>query len=142
MPVNDVKDLKPLLDQINVKDGPLALKMWVDLTAGDLPKINADLTKAKSEGFTTQAATIEDFVKTHKFVKASKTWASLTDEVDSAKGLANAAASSLNPLGGLFQKALWLRVAEVVLGVLLLGVGIAKLTNAVPIATKIAAKLA
>jgi hypothetical protein len=55
---------------------------------------------------------------------------------------AKAAVGSLNPLGGLFQSNLWLRVAEVVIGVLLLGVGIAKLTNAVPIATKLAKTLA
>lgn len=34
--------------------------------------------------------------------------------------------------------ALWVRVGEVVLGLILLAVGVAKLTNAVPIATKVA----
>jgi hypothetical protein len=52
------------------------------------------------------------------------------------------AASNLNPIAGLFQAHIWLRVGEVVLGLLLLAVGVAKLTNAVPIATKIAGRLA
>ena len=45
---------------------------------------------------------------------------------------------SANPLAGLFQGALWLRVAEVALGLLLIAVGLARLTHAVPIATRIA----
>lgn len=49
------------------------------------------------------------------------------------------AAIAANPLAALFQANLWLRVAEVALGLVLLAVGVAKLTNAVPIATKIAA---
>jgi hypothetical protein len=138
MPANNVADLKPYLNQINTKDGPLALALWAHLTAGDMAKISADLTKAKSEGFTSQAAAIEQFIKTHKFVASSKSWATLQDEIDSAKGLTNAAVNSLNPLGGLFQANLWLRVAEVAIGVLLVGVGIAKLTNAIPAATKLA----
>ena len=56
--------------------------------------------------------------------------------VNNAKNVASAV-GSLNPLGALFQKAIWLRVAEVGLGIILLAIGIAKLTNAVPIATKI-----
>lgn len=138
MPVNDVSALKPYLNQINTKDGPLALKLWTDLSVGDTKAINADLAKAKAEGFTAQAATIQQFVSTHKFSTASKTWGDLKDEVNSAKGLANAAVNSLNPLGGLFQANIWLRVAEVGLGIILLAVGVAKLTNAIPIATKIA----
>ena len=46
-----------------------------------------------------------------------------------------------NPLSGLsslFQANIWIRVAEVVLGLVLVAVGLAKMTNAVPIATKIA----
>lgn len=53
---------------------------------------------------------------------------------DSAKN----AVGSLNPLAGLFQANIWLRVAEVGIGILLVAVGIAKLTNAIPAATKIA----
>lgn len=60
--------------------------------------------------------------------------------VQLAQGIAHVdqALTSLNPLAGLFQANIWLRVAEVGIGVLLLAVGIAKLTNAVPIASKIA----
>ena len=50
-----------------------------------------------------------------------------------------------NPVSGLgsflarlSQASTWLRVAEVLLGVVLLAVGVARITNAVPIATKIA----
>jgi hypothetical protein len=46
-----------------------------------------------------------------------------------------------NPLSGLsaiFQANIWIRVAEVVLGLVLVAVGLAKMTNAVPVATKIA----
>jgi len=42
----------------------------------------------------------------------------------------------------LTQASTWIRVAEVVLGLLFLAVGLAKLTNAIPLATKAAAVLA
>jgi predicted lipid-binding transport protein (Tim44 family) len=41
-------------------------------------------------------------------------------------------------IGALFQAAIWIRVAEVAVGVILIAIGVAKMTNAVPIATKIA----
>ena len=41
-------------------------------------------------------------------------------------------------LSPLFQGNIWIRVAEVVLGLVLVAVGLAKMTNAVPVATKIA----
>src|SRR5690242_19373354 len=44
-------------------------------------------------------------------------------------GAANAALTSLNPLAPLFQANLWLRVLEVGLGIVLIGVGLAKLTG-------------
>jgi hypothetical protein len=54
-----------------------------------------------------------------------------------------AATTSLNlpfsgVLSGLFQANIWLRVGEVVLGLVLIAVGIARLTTSVPAATKIA----
>ena len=49
------------------------------------------------------------------------------------------AITSSSPIAGLFQGNLWLRVAEVALGLLLIAIGLAKLTNAVPIATTVAA---
>ncbi|MGH2866771.1 MAG: hypothetical protein ACRDNK_04265 [Solirubrobacteraceae bacterium] len=55
---------------------------------------------------------------------------------------ANAGAAAASGISGLFQGAIWLRVAEVALGIILLAVGIAKLTNAVPIATKVAGVVA
>jgi hypothetical protein len=46
--------------------------------------------------------------------------------------------SNLNPLGALFQANIWMRVGEVVLGLILIAIGVAELTHAVPVATKIA----
>lgn len=46
--------------------------------------------------------------------------------------------TSLNPLAGLFQANIWERVALVGLGIILIAVGVAQLTHAVPVATKIA----
>lgn len=53
-------------------------------------------------------------------------------------GFGSTALTSLNPLAGLFQPNLWLRVGEVMLGLILIAIGVAQLTHAVPIATKIA----
>jgi hypothetical protein len=134
MPANDVSDLKPQLAEINKKDGPLALKLWTDLTAGNMSAITADLSKATSEGFSSQVAVIEQFITSHKFSTVSKTWNPIQDAVDAAKS----AVSSLNPLAGLFQANIWIRAGEIALGIILIAVGVAKLTNAVPIASKIA----
>lgn len=69
-------------------------------------------------------------------------------QVLKSTGPAAAAAGSLPGLSGvaaigdffnrLGQASTWIRVGEVVLGLILLAVGIAKITNAVPIATKVA----
>src|SRR5256885_15054013 len=89
----DLNELKTqALDPINAKDGPLALKLWVDLVSGDVPKINEDIAKAKSEGLSGPAAILDTFVKTHKFDPVSKTWGSLTDVVNSAKGIVGSVA--------------------------------------------------
>jgi hypothetical protein len=45
-------------------------------------------------------------------------------------GATNSALKSLNPLAGLFQANIWLRVGEFALGIVLIGVGLAKLTGA------------
>lgn len=45
-------------------------------------------------------------------------------------------------LGKLGEASLWLRVAEVALGLLLIAVGVAKITHAVPVATTIAKAVA
>lgn len=56
-----------------------------------------------------------------------------------AGGVANAAKSvTSDVLKPLFQANIWIRVGEVALGIVLIAVGLARLTNAVPIATKIA----
>lgn len=65
----------------------------------------------------------------------------LKDEVQALGGLlgdTTSALTSLNPLAGLFQANIWERVAMVGIGVILIAVGVAQLTHAVPIATKIA----
>lgn len=54
--------------------------------------------------------------------------------------VAGAAASGISQsiLGPLFQANIWIRVGEVVLGLVILAVGLARITHAVPVATKIA----
>lgn len=56
------------------------------------------------------------------------------------QGVAKATGTALssNPLAALFNAHIWIRVGEVALGLILIAVGVAKLTNAVPLATKIA----
>lgn len=59
------------------------------------------------------------------------------DTIGNAASGAGAAASKAF-LGPLYQPNIWIRVGEVVLGLILIAVGLAKLTNAVPIATTVA----
>lgn len=68
---------------------------------------------------------------------ASRTDGSKSPE-GSIGGKAVAGVSVTGFLSALTNAATWLRVAEVGLGIILLAVGVAKLTNAVPVATKIA----
>lgn len=142
MPINDPKPVQPYLDDINKHDGKLALSLWAALAAGDQNGIASDLAKVRALGLTGDANAIQSWVSSHKLTAVPKNWATLGSELNNAKGLAGAAINSLNPLAGLFQKNLWLRIAEVGLGLLLLTVGVAKLTNAIPLATKIASRLA
>ena len=80
------------------------------------------------------------------FLVESKLAPHLFTDLGSAVGgagqLAQASLSALpavaNPLAPLFQASIWVRVLEVVLGLVLIAVGVAKLTSAVPVATKIA----
>lgn len=51
---------------------------------------------------------------------------------------AAAGAISQSVLGPLFQANIWIRVGEVLLGVVLIAAGVARLTHAIPIATKVA----
>ena len=64
--------------------------------------------------------------------------AAVTGQVGVGVAAATAQALASNPIAGLFQGSIWLRVAEVALGLLLVAVGVAKLTNAIPAATKLA----
>lgn len=54
-----------------------------------------------------------------------------------------AASSTIDSVGSFLAKlsdaSLWLRVAEIALGAILIAIGVAKLTNAIPAATKTAA---
>lgn len=58
------------------------------------------------------------------------------------EGTLAATAAGLNVtydvLKPLFQANIWIRVGEVALGIILIAVGVARLTNAIPVATKIA----
>jgi hypothetical protein len=139
----DLDELKTqALDPINAKDGPLALKLWIDLVAGDVAKINGDIAKAKSEGLTGPAAILDTFVKTHKFDPVAKTWGSLQDEINSAKGIAGEVGPDISGfLSALVNKNTWLRIGEGAIGIILLGIGvsiIAKSSSAGQTATKVA----
>lgn len=47
-----------------------------------------------------------------------------------AKQAASSALTSLNPLAPVFQANIWMRVGEFIIGIVLIGVGLAKLTGA------------
>lgn len=49
-------------------------------------------------------------------------------------GATDAAVKSLNPLAGLFQANIWIRVGEVVVGLILLGIGLNALMKGKPMA--------
>lgn len=68
--------------------------------------------------------------------KAGPAIAGVGQGVAAATGSGLTAAAS--PLGALFNAHIWIRVGEVALGLILIAVGVAKLTSSVPIATKIA----
>lgn len=51
-----------------------------------------------------------------------------------AAAAAKAAVSSASPIGGLFQGAIWLRVAEVAIGVILIGIGLNAMLKGKPLA--------
>ena len=64
--------------------------------------------------------------------------ASATGGITSLGGGSGSLLSSSNPLAALFQANIWIRVGQVALGLLLIAIGTAQLTHAVPIATTIA----
>jgi hypothetical protein len=118
---------------------PYPSKAWTDANAGRVvqgaegntgnPQISAPLIKWKGP-FATEA----------QAKKAQAPTASPTPRQALTHEVKNAAADALG-LNGLFQANLWLRVAEVVVGLVLIAVGVAHITNAVPIATKVATKV-
>jgi hypothetical protein len=70
--------------------------------------------------------------------------ATLQQDNQTVSGSVKAGVSSLNPLSGIasfFQANIWIRVGEVVLGLILIAIGVAQLTHAVPAATKVAKKV-
>lgn len=90
-----------------------------------------------------------DYDELKKELKARKSpesilGASRTDGSKSAEGGVGAQVVNAvtNPLSPLFQANLWMRVGQVALGLILIAVGVAKMTNAVPIATRIAKAVA
>ena len=119
--------LKGAVDQwlSSNKDKP-SNSLWSD--PASIHAYNFFLGVAKQK-FPAQAKVIEDFVNKTKAPAALQ---------KPAGGAIDKALTSLNPLAGLFQANIWLRVAEVGIGILLVAVGVAKLTNAIPAATKIA----
>lgn len=119
--------LKGAVDQwlSSNKDKP-SNSLWSDPVS--INAYNFFLTLAKQK-YPAQAKTIEDFVnKTKKPAELQKPSPQVAQDIKNA----------MNPLAGLFQANIWLRVAEVGIGILLVAVGIAKLTNAVGIANKVA----
>lgn len=140
--INDTSAINGYLKDIEKHDGALASHLWTSITAGDVSRINSDMAKVKSLGLTGDFNAISAWLNKQHLKQAPKTWGDLGDVAQSVQGLASEASKlGSTALGGLFQKNLWLRVAEVGLGLLLITVGLAKLTNAIPIATKIAKHL-
>lgn len=66
----------------------------------------------------------------------------VTPALNAASGIVstgiNATGAGINLINALTQASTWIRIAEVVLGLVLIAVGVARLTNAVPLATKTA----
>jgi hypothetical protein len=112
--------------------------------------VQADVNAVRVAGYTADAAAFDAYfsdpaavsVTFDQFGKALGTFEVGANALPGvSQGVVNAAGTaltSLNPLAGLFQANLWIRVGQVALGLILIAVGVAKMTNAVPAATKIA----
>lgn len=85
-------------------------------------KLNRNIVRGKSEYTLAPPATKPSHVHTGEVTPGEVVQAAMSNTV----------------LGPLFQAHIWIRVGEVLLGVVLIAVGVARLTNVVPIATKIA----
>ena len=68
------------------------------------------------------------FDEAHAFA-ASQSGSAASGKITGLASQVPNALKSLNPLAGLFQANIWLRVGEFVLGIVLIGVGLAKLTG-------------
>jgi hypothetical protein len=69
---------------------------------------------------------------------AAETMVGPKDAAAAVGGIKGAVTDTGDFLSRLTSAALWLRIAEVALGLILIAVGVAKLTNALPAATKVA----
>lgn len=136
---NDLTPLKGVLDDIGRHDPQLALGLAAALGIGDKKTVNADLTKVRAQGLAADANTIAAWVTStmKDYTKDASSSGSPLDPLKAIPGALTGAVSNAF-LGPLFQSHIWIRVLEVGLGVLLIAVGLAKLTNVVPLATKIA----
>lgn len=84
----------------------------------------------------------QQFAQSHGPTDPVQKMDSLTPGIPGLDQLSGLTSGVLGFLGALTDPHTWLRVAEVILGLVLIAVGLAKLTNAVPIATRTAAKAA
>lgn len=106
---------------------------------GAYSKAKYDSVKKQAEQANTQIRNLVSQGKSAESVLgASRTDGSKTPEAGIGGKVANAAVGISNPLGALFQANIWMRVGQVALGLILIAVGVAKMTDAVPVATKIA----
>jgi hypothetical protein len=132
-------------------DGFLGRYRFYEYTdATKIAQINADISRMNSDT-NGKPGTYGPFATLAEAQSAATTNApeTLQQSIDSGtlkipviSQAADIASGALTFLGALTDPHTWLRIAEVILGLVLIGVGIAKLTNAVPIATKTAAQAA
>jgi hypothetical protein len=128
-----------VVNKIQLRDPALANKIRQDLATGDRQAFITD---------TDQAATFKRYITPREWQtllngttwdgKATAGSAFNAGPKAGAKAAEAAVPSITGFLSALVNPHTWLRVAEVGIGVLLVAVGVAKLTNAIPIATKLA----
>lgn len=90
-------------------------------------------------------ATAQDVAKNHSGILAASPAASAgtnTGAIGQVQQAVGGSAGIADFLSRLTQKNTWVRVAEVAIGIILIAVGVARMTHAVPIATKIAGAVA
>lgn len=102
---------------------------WKTIEAKNESQKNADTSNGYLVWFSSQAAA-ENFISSETSV--------LNGSVSGIPGLTDIA----NFFDKLGEANTWIRIGEVILGLVLVAAGVAKLTHAVPIATKIAGAVA